>query len=149
MQNFSESFMLEGLQAGQLVLPEHSAIEPFIDVDDIAEVAVAALTQDALRNQLFEVTGPELLSFRECVSTIAQVTQRDIQFLTVPIQAYLEQAQLQGMPKDMTWLINELFVNVLDGRNQSTTKTVQNILNRPAKPFESFVAEVKQTGVWS
>ena len=149
MQNFSESFMLEGLQAGQLVLPEHSAIEPFIDVDDIAEVAVAALTQDALRNQLFEVTGPELLSFSECVSTIAQATQQDIQFLTVPIQAYLEQAQLQGMTKDMAWLINELFVNVLDGRNQSTTQTVQNILNRPAKPFESFVSEVKQTGIWS
>ncbi|GAA6135249.1 NAD(P)H-binding protein [Oceaniserpentilla sp. 4NH20-0058] len=149
MQNFSESFMLEGIQAGQLVLPEHMALEPFIDVDDIADVVVAALTRDELRNQVLEVTGPELLSFAQCVDVTAEMLQRDIQLLTVPIESYLEGAEAQGMPADIAWLINELFVNVLDGRNESTTNTIETILQRPAKTFKDYAQDTAATGVWS
>jgi uncharacterized protein YbjT (DUF2867 family) len=149
MQNFSESFMLDGLQSGALVLPEPKADEPFIDVDDIADVAVAALTQKALRNQLLEITGPELLSFDQCVASIGEASHRDLQFFTAPIDAYLEQAKAEGLPEDIAWLINELFVNVLDGRNESTTNTVERVLGRPAKSFHEYVQETVKTGVWN
>lgn len=43
-QNFSESFMLDGVMAGELVLPAADTLEPFVDADDIADVAVATLT---------------------------------------------------------------------------------------------------------
>jgi uncharacterized protein YbjT (DUF2867 family) len=149
MQNFSESFMLDGLKAGELVLPEPKALEPFIDVNDIVDVAVAALTQKTLRNQLFEITGPEILSFDHCVQAIAQASQRDIGFVTAPVDAYLAGAKTEGLPEDMAWLINELFVNVLDGRNESTTSTVEKVLGRPAKSFAQYVATTATTGVWA
>lgn len=149
MQNFSESFMLDGLKAGELVLPEPKAEEPFIDVDDIADVAVAALTRSNLRNQVFEVTGPELLSFDGCVQTIAKASNRDICFQTAPIEAYLAEAKAQGLPEDIAWLINELFVNVLDGRNESTTSTVEQVLGRPARSFQHYVETTEKTGVWA
>lgn len=148
MQNFSESFMLEGLQAGELVLPEPRAREPFIDVEDIAGVAVAALTNPALRNLLLEVTGPELLTFDECVQAIAKASGREIRFTPVPVDAYLEGARAEGLPDAIAWLINELFVNVLDGRNESTTQTVQKVLGRPARSFDDYVASVAPGGVW-
>jgi len=148
MQNFSESFMLEGLQAGELILPEPKANEPFIDVDDIAEVAVAALTRTKLRNQLLEITGPELLTFSDCVQAIATATQRDIRFSTAPVAAYLAAAKADGLPEDIAWLINELFVNVLDGRNQWTTQTVEQVLGRPARTFQQYVESTVQSGVW-
>ncbi|MAA88312.1 MAG: NmrA family transcriptional regulator [Haliea sp.] len=149
MQNFSESFMLEGLQAGELVLPQPRAREPFIDVDDIAEVAVAALTEPALRNQLLEVTGPELLTFAECVHAIAEASGRDIGFIPVPVDAYLTGAKAEGLPDDIAWLIKELFVHVLDGRNEGTTDTVLQVLGRPARSLAEYVARVAASGVWS
>ena len=149
MQNFSESFMLDGLKAGELVLPEPKASEPFIDVDDIADVAVAALTRDNLNNRVLEVTGPELLSFDSCVSAIGEASDRNIGFQTTPIDAYLAEAKSQGLPEDLAWLINELFVNVLDGRNESTTDTVEQVLGRPARSFRHYVEMTAPTGVWA
>ncbi len=149
MQNFSESFMLEGLQAGELVLPQPRAREPFIDVDDIAEVAVAALTEPTLRNRLLEVTGPELLTFVECVRAIAEASGRDIGFTPVPVAAYLTGAKAEGLPDNVAWLINELFEHVLDGRNESTTDTVQQVLGRPARSLAEYVARMVASGVWS
>jgi uncharacterized protein YbjT (DUF2867 family) len=149
MQNFSESFMLDGLKAGQLVLPEHKAEEPFIDVSDIADIAVAVLTRPDLHNQLLEITGPELLSFDDCVEAIAAASKRNIGFQTAPIADYLAGAESQGVPQDIAWLINELFVNVLDGRNESITNTVAQVLGRPAKSFRQFIENTAPTGVWT
>jgi uncharacterized protein YbjT (DUF2867 family) len=147
MQNFSESFMLDGLQAGELLLPVPKATEPFIDVDDIADMAVA-LTRPELRNQLLEITGPELLSFDQCVQGIAQSTGRDLALVTVPVEAYLEGAKAAGLPDDIAWLINELFVNVLDGRNESTTDTIERVLGRPARSFTQYAEDTARTGIW-
>lgn len=149
MQNFSESFMLDGLKAGTLVLPEPKADEPFIDVQDIADVVVEVLTRDDLHNQLLEVTGPALLSFEDCVTAIAKASGREIGLQTLPIQAYLAQATANGLPDEIAWLINELFVNVLDGRNASTTNTIEKVLGRPARSFQNYIDTTAKTGAWS
>ncbi|MCG8316480.1 MAG: NAD(P)H-binding protein [Pseudomonadales bacterium] len=149
MQNFSESFMLEGLQRGELVLPTPTATEPFIDVDDIADVVVAALTRTELRNQLLEITGPELLSFAHCVQVIAKASHREIGLQTLPIADYFASAKEEGLPDEMAWLINELFVHVLDGRNESTTTTVEAVLGRPARSFRHYVNHTAGTGIWA
>ncbi len=149
MQNFSESFMVDGIKAGQLILPEPKSVEPFIDVDDIADVAVAAIVRPELHNQLLEVTGPELLSFDHCIQVISEASQRDIGFQTAPISVYLAESKAQGLPEDIAWLINELFVNVLDGRNAQTTSTVEHVLDRPAKAFSDYVKATVLTGVWN
>jgi uncharacterized protein YbjT (DUF2867 family) len=141
--------MLEGLQAGELTLPTPYATEPFIDVDDIADIVVAAMTRSELRNQLLEITGPELLAFEECVEMIAKANHRDIGFQTLSVNEYLVAAQEQGLSDDMAWLINELFVNVLDGRNESTTGTVERVLGRPATSFQKYVDGISNTDVWA
>ncbi|WP_321276245.1 NAD(P)H-binding protein [Thiomicrorhabdus indica] len=149
MQNFSESFMLDGIQSGELILPEAKALEPFIDVDDIADVVVAALTRIDLNNQLLEITGPEMLTFDDCVKAIAEVTNQSIVYKGVPVEVYLAGAKAQGIPDDMAWLIKELFVNVLDGRNEWTTNTVEKVLGRSAKNFGAYVERTFKSGVWS
>ena len=44
-QNFSESYLLEPVLLGEVALPVGDMLEPFVDADDIADVAVAALTE--------------------------------------------------------------------------------------------------------
>ena len=149
MQNFSESFMLDGILARNLVLPQPKASEPFISVDDIADVAVAALTQPQLRNQLFEVTGSEILSFDECMEIISQEINEHVELTVVPLDAYIEAGKDAGMTDDMAWLMQELFSQVLDGRNEYTTNTVEAVLGKPARTFREYVRAVAATSVWS
>jgi len=83
-QNFSEDFLLGPVLAGEVALPAGEVPEPFVDADDIAEVAVAALTQDGHAGQLYELTGPRLLTFAEAVGEIAAAAGRPISYLPVP-----------------------------------------------------------------
>lgn len=149
MQNFSESFMLDGIVDRTLVLPKAKALEPFIDVDDIADVVVASITREELRNQLFEITGPELLSFETCVETIGSAIGETIAYHPTAVDDYITTAKKHGMPDDVAWLMRELFTNVLDGRNAHTTNTIQSVLGREPKSFADYVANTVGTNVWS
>ncbi len=148
-QNFSENFMLEGILAGELVLPAGDIPEPFIDVDDIAEVAVAALTQPGLRNRLFEVTGPRALTFAQCAEEISRVMGYEIRYTRIPIDTYIDALRQQGMSEDLQWLLRELFTVVFDGRNRKVMRGVEEALGRPATDFSDYVKKTSATGVWS
>ena len=148
-QNFSEGFMIDGVLSGEIVLPAGDIKEPFIDVDDIAEVAVACINRRDLANQVFEVTGPELLSFRECAAILSEELGRPINFLPVDVDDFLGALRGQGFPDEVMWLMNELFSKVLDGRNSNTVNGVQRALGRPATSFRQYVQKTLQSGVWN
>ena len=67
-QNFSENYLLEPILAGEVALPAPNVREPFVDADDIADAAVAALTDDKHAGQLYELTGPRLLTFADAIA---------------------------------------------------------------------------------
>ena len=148
-QNFSESFMLDGILAGELVLPAGDTLEPFIDADDIADVVVAALTEPRHRNKLFEVTGPRALTFAQCIQEISQALGRRIEYTQVPIDAYIDALQAQGVPGDMQWLLRELFTVVFDGRNSKVMPGVERALGRPATDFRDYVRKTLASGAWN
>ena len=75
-QNFSEGFLLESVLGGELAFPAGNVAEPFVDTDDIADIAVAALTEDRHVGQLYEVTGPRLMTFADAADDIAAATGR-------------------------------------------------------------------------
>ena len=148
-QNFSESFMLEGILAGELVLPAGEIVEPFIDVDDIADVAVAALTEPGHRNKLFEVTGPRALTFAQCIEEISEVIGRPVKYTSIPVDAYISALNEQGVPEDLQWLLHELFTVVFDGRNCNVMSGVEEALGRPATDFQTYVQKTVESGVWN
>jgi uncharacterized protein YbjT (DUF2867 family) len=147
-QNFSESFMLDGILAGELVLPVGDVPEPFIDVEDIADVAVAALTQPELLNRLFEVSGPRAISFAQCMAELSKALGREVTFTQVPVDDYIAVLQEQGVPEEMQWLLRELFTNVLDGRNSQPVNGVEEALGRPATDFSVYLQRTVQSGIW-
>jgi uncharacterized protein YbjT (DUF2867 family) len=147
-QNFSESFVLEGILSGELVLPAGDIVEPFIDADDIADVVVAALTEPGHRNKLFEVTGPRALTFAQCVQEISGALGRPVKFRTVSIDVYINALDEQGVPGDLQWLLHELFTVVFDGRNCNVMPAVEEVLGRPATDFKTYVQKTIESGVW-
>jgi uncharacterized protein YbjT (DUF2867 family) len=148
MQNFSESFILDGILKGAIYLPPDEISEPFVDANDIADIAVAALTTEKHHNKLYELTGPELLTFRQAIQEIAAANGRKIDYHSMPVAdyvVYLRQAQL---PDDLINLLNYLFSTVLDGRNEILTDGVQQALGRKPRDFSNYIARTKKTGVW-
>ena len=149
MQNFSEYFFLDPIKAGVLAAPQAATKIPFIDLDDVADVALKALLEDRFSNEVLELTGPDLINFKEVVAEISKATGRDIQYVPVSIEEYTEMLRSLEVPEDFIWLITYLFTNVLDGRNASTTNTIEKVLGRPAKSFSTFANEMAATGVWN
>lgn len=139
MQNFSESYMAEPIAAGFVALPVGEVGEPFVDADDIAEVAVAALTEDHHAGQVYEVTGPSLLTFREAVQAISTITDKPIHYETIPIETYTTQLALHGVPPEVTSFLTYLFTEVLDGRNANTADGVERALGRKPTAFNTYL----------
>lgn len=147
-QNFSENYLLEPILAGEVALPAPDVGEPFVDADDIADAAVAALTDNKHIGQLYELTGPRLLTFAEAIAQIGRAVGREIRYVQVPMEEYvaaLEQAQL---PPDFVALIKYLFTEVLDGRNAYVTDGVQRALGRAPRDFSDYARRAAASGAW-
>ncbi|PLP60035.1 NmrA family transcriptional regulator [Mesorhizobium loti] len=147
-QNFSESAFLDGVLAGQISVPAAEIGEPFVDADDIADVAAEVLSNEGHIGELYELTGPRLLTFREAVAEIARGSGRDITFSRVSPEEFKAELEAYGTPADIAWLLDELFVRVLDGRNEHLTDGVRRALGREPKDFSVYVRETAATGVW-
>lgn len=148
-QNFSEGAFMDGLMQGKLALPAGNVPEPFVDADDIAEAAVACLIDTRHRNQTYELTGPRALAFRQAVSEIAAAAGRSIEYETVPIDAFIAEMSAFGLPQETIDLLNELFTQVLDGRNSPVMDGISQILGRQPKDFSDYARETAATGIWS
>jgi len=148
-QNFSETFLLEALRQGQVALPASEVGEPFVDAEDIADAAVAALTQPGHGGQLYELTGPQALSFREAIAAIAHAAGRPIHFVPVSPEAFGAGLAKAGLPQQDIDLVLYLFRVVLDGRNAQPADGVQRALGRPARGFDDYVQRTAATGAWS
>ncbi len=136
-QNFNEGAWLDEVLAGTVALPVDHVQEPFVDVDDIADVVVAALTDDRHVGQLYELTGPRLLSFRDAVAEIGKAAGRDISFVSVPIDDYTAMLTEHGLPQDFIWLLNHLFTEVLGSKAQ-LADGVRRALGREPKDFADY-----------
>lgn len=147
-QNFSEGAFVEMVQAGQITLPAADTPEPFVDVEDIAEVAVAALTEQGHSGEIYEVTGPRLLTFAEAAAEISRASRRNVAYDQIPHDSFVAGAVESGTPKDVIWLLDYLFSTVLDGRNAYLTDGVQRALGRPPREFSDYAREIAATDVW-
>lgn len=149
MQNFSEAFFLESVLAGEVALPVRDMPEPFVDAEDIADVAVAALTDDRHIGKLYELTGPRLLTFAQAVEAISAQAGRPVRFTSVSMAEFSTTLTQQGTPADVVAFLQYLFSEVLDGRNAHLTNGVQEALGRKPRDFLDYTRATAKSGVWS
>jgi len=149
MQNFSEDYMREYVLSGEIRLPAGDAPTPFLDADDIADVAVAALTDDQHIGQLYELTGPRALTFAEAAQTIGEVMGREIRYVPVSLEQHAAEAAEHGVSAEVVDLLTYLFSEVVGGRNAQTTDGVRRALGREPRAFGDYVREAAASGVWN
>lgn len=148
-QNFDEGHFVDAIREGVLPLPIAPVAEPFIDVDDIAKVAVAALTDPKHDGEVYEVTGPRLLTFADALGAIGEATDRSLRVVQLPPDVYRQAAVEAGVPDALAAFYVELMQMTLDGRNARVTDGVERALGRPARDFDDYVREAARAGAWS
>ena len=148
-QNFSEGAFVDMVRNGAITLPAGDQVEPFVDADDIADVAVAALTEDHHQGQVYEVTGPRLMTLADVAADLTSATGRKIDYIDVPHEAFVAEVSNSGAPQDVVWMLDYLFSTVLDGRNAHICHGVERALGRPPRDFADYARDVAATGVWT
>ncbi|MEU6892458.1 NAD(P)H-binding protein [Streptomyces sp. NPDC046557] len=143
-QNFNESFFLEPVLAGEIALPTADAVEAFVDADDIADVVVAALTDDKHIRKTYELSGPRLLSYSDVAAELSEATGRQITYVSVTNEEYRAVLRENDLPEEFA----DLFTMILDGRNAHLVHGVEEALGRKPKDFADFAREAAATGVW-
>lgn len=147
MQNFSEDYLVEPVRSGEVALPAGDKAEPFVDAEDIADVAVAALTDDRHIGELYELTSPRLITFGEAVAEIADATGRTISYTPVSVEEYAAGAAEHHVPEEFVDFLTYLFSEVL-GNNAYLTDGVQRALGREPRDFADYARTTAATGVW-
>jgi uncharacterized protein YbjT (DUF2867 family) len=149
MQNFSEDYMVEHVLSGEIRLPAGDVPTPFLDIDDLADIAVAALTDDRHIGELYELTGPRSLTFADAAAEISKAAGRDVRYVPVSLEQHAAEAAEHGVPPEFVDLLTYLFSEVVDGRNASTTDGVRRALGREPRDLRDYARETAASGVWN
>ncbi|WIX98729.1 NAD(P)H-binding protein [Amycolatopsis mongoliensis] len=139
-QNFSEGPWAQGIHDGVLTLPAGDGRAPFVDAEDIADVAAAALTDDRHHGEVYELTGPRAVSFGEATALIARAAGRKIEYADVDPEAFVERQTAHGVPLPVARLLTGLLADLRDGRGADLGDGVERALGRPPRSFEDFAA---------
>lgn len=146
-QNFTEGPFLPSVLDGEIAMPVSAAMgEPFLDIDDLADVVVVALTGDAYRGRVLELTGPQALTFPDVTRLLREAAELRVSFKEISVHEYIEQAVAAGLPVEVAHGLAALFTEVLDGRNVATTSTVRDVLGRPATPVGDTLIRAARSG---
>lgn len=149
-QNWSESFFLEPILSGEVALPMSDVLIPFVDANDIAEVAATVLLDDSYNGEIIEVTGPELITFKDIVYIISKASNRSLHFYDITLDQYIHGMKEMQIPTDVVWLIEYLFSHVLTNpNNQLVVNDIERVLGRKAKTFLEYAEETARTGIWN
>ncbi|MGW3565758.1 NAD(P)H-binding protein [Streptomyces sp. NPDC000941] len=147
-QNFSDGPWSPGILNGTLALPTGDGRTPFIDAEDIAEVATSALTEDRHHTQIYELTGPRAIGFGEAADLIAKATGRTIRHVDIAPDAFSERQITAGVSPDVARLFTELLVAIGNGSGAALSDDVERALGRRPRTFENFVTETAAAGRW-
>ena len=137
-QNFTEAFWAEEVAAGSLTMVESTVGEPFVDADDLADVAVATLLDPGHVGRIHELTGPRLITFRDIADEISSAGGRAVAFRQLPVPAYVDTLVSAGWSEEDATGLAYLFAEVLDGRNARLESGVSDVLGREARDFRDF-----------
>lgn len=148
MQNFSESFLCDAVRAGELVIPLGTAPEPFVDADDIAEVAIAALLRTIPGRRVYEVTGPQAVRFSDAFAAIGDALGRRLTCREVDIDAFADHLSGNGLPAPLIPVLIDLFTTTLDGRNTDIASGIAEALGRPPRSLPDYARNAARTGAW-
>jgi uncharacterized protein YbjT (DUF2867 family) len=118
-----------------------------IDARDIAACAAAVLTSEGHSGRIYDLTGPESLSYAEIAATIGKAIGREVSYVDVPPEAAREAMLGMGFPEFVADGLIELMALYGAGTYADVTQTVEKLTNVPPRTLASFAKDF--AGVFS
>ncbi len=147
-QNFSEGYLRDPILGGVLPMPGGDMPEPIVDIDDIADVVVAALTEEGHIGERYEVTGPRLMTFAEMAEVLSTTLGRHIQHIPITFDDFHANVAASG-GDFVADVFTQIAQETLDGRNAYTSDGVERALGRKPRDFAEFAKTAMAAGAWS
>ncbi|QOC92148.1 NAD(P)H-binding protein [Micromonospora craniellae] len=148
-QNFDEDLWRQPLVDGRLALPMGATPEPFIDAQDVADVAAALLTEEGHHGQVYELSGRRALTFAEAVATIAEASGRSIQYVELTPEEYRSEVLAEGYSEADATALTIMFAGMRAGYLAQPTDTVRQLLGRDPIDFDTYADQAATGGAWS
>ena len=142
MQNFSLGSHLPTIRDESLI---YSACEdgriPFVDVRDIAEVAVRALTDPKPHNTDHTITGPRAISYDTAAEIVGEAVGKPIRHVRLTRDELTDRWVEFGLGREYGAMLADMDVAIASGTEDRTSNTVELVTGTPAGSFEAFVQE--------
>lgn len=126
---------------GAFYLPVGDSRQSLVDVRDIADAAVAALTGAGHEGQTYELTGPEALSFAEVAVELSSALGKSVRYVAVPPAAALDSMLRSGMPEWNARAVVELYGEFAAGKAARVTEVVARVTGHPPTSFARFAGD--------
>jgi uncharacterized protein YbjT (DUF2867 family) len=139
-QNFDEDLWRAPLLAGRLALPAAEVGEPFLDVEDVGEVAAAVLTRPGHEGRIYDLSGPDSLTFAQATEAISTASGRPIAYVELTPAEYRAELQAEGWPAEAVDSVNAMFDLMRQGHLAEPADGVREVLGREAGSFADYVA---------
>jgi uncharacterized protein YbjT (DUF2867 family) len=148
-QNFSEGFFMEAVRAGEIRLPAGDGAISFVDAEDIAAVAAAALTEDGHAGQTYELSGPRALTLAEAAAQISAAAGRTVRYVPLSAGTFVEELIGQGWTAADAQGYADTIAPIRKGMDAYLSDGVQRALGRPPRDFAEFIRTAAAEGAWS
>ncbi|GGZ25499.1 NmrA family protein [Streptomyces inusitatus] len=140
-QNFAEEpWYTVPFSEGELRIPAGEGREPFVDLEDLADVAVAALTEDGHAGETYVLSGPEALTLHEVVTAVSTSTGRPLTYTPVTREQYIEEMEARGYPRAYGEVFSDLFHHISVSGSAELSDGVRRAIGREPRPFSDYVS---------
>lgn len=137
-QNFTEAMFIP--VGGRVIAPVGDGAEPFVDIEDLAEVAAAVLTTDGWEHEIIDISGPAALTFREAVLMLTDSAGEPVEFVDDIPENHIERLRSAGLPDGyVTWRM-AMLGGIRRGEDAYISSGVTRVLGRPATSFQDWLA---------
>lgn len=127
----------DDVSKGRMIVPRCTAPVAFVAVNDVAEVAATALTDDTLDHRILTLTGPVALRFDEVAHMVAEHLGRSVRHRAMPRPIARRILPLvAGMPRWRAGQIVDLFAGLDQGGQAKVSGDVAAALGRSGSPLE-------------
>jgi len=141
MQNIL-TYYAPGIRAqGAFYAAMRDARTSFIDVRDIAVVAAQALTSSKHAGKIYELNGPEALTYAAVAEKISRASGREVRYVDIPLERQKQSMVELGMPEWQVTALLDLQAYYTAGKGGDVDDLLAELLGRGPRTMDQFVAE--------
>jgi uncharacterized protein YbjT (DUF2867 family) len=144
MQNFNTTHQ-EEIRSGELLMPAGQGRTSFIDIRDIAAVAVKTLIENGHQHQAYSLTGSEALTYKEVANIFTSVLDKPIHYANSSLLKFIIMMRRKGLPLNFVLVMAGIYTTARFGLAGTITDDVPRLLQRDPIRLKQYVKDYRSS----